>query len=173
MQSDNSAAESDLYITGRYCLDLWRLVRHEVSWVMVPALLNCICRLLLTQWNYVDTLIYKKAFDLQKANIFSCSTMHKNKPEILFAGELFFAVHYLLVLFIIVVNENLDMLPFIELWRVLLLWDIGRIIDNTIIRYSARAWVKLHHGLVLYGGKNYKKQTVGTLGRKWYFHINV
>ena len=49
MQSDNSAAESDLYIAGRYCLDLWRLVRHEVSLVMVPALLNCICRLFLTQ----------------------------------------------------------------------------------------------------------------------------
>lgn len=34
MQSDNSAVrsgESDLYITGRYCLDLWRLLRHEVS----------------------------------------------------------------------------------------------------------------------------------------------
>ena len=49
MQSDSSAAESDLYITGRYCLDLWRLVRHEVSLVMVPALLNCICCLMLTQ----------------------------------------------------------------------------------------------------------------------------
>lgn len=66
LQSDNSAAksgESDLYITGRYCLDLWRLVRHEVS--------------------------------LEKAKIFYSSSMHKNKPVILFACKLFFAIHYM------------------------------------------------------------------------------
>ena len=58
--------------------------------------------------------------------------MHKYKPEILFADKLFFAVHYQLVLQSVVVNENLGMLPFLEFWRVLLLWDIGRSIDNII-----------------------------------------